>query len=234
VKGTRGSIVKMDRVSKSSAGTEDVVKDDSDRAADRSARSDAVRLDLKAVFSGKKTVSGSLSTSTGEGLNTSNSTSSISGFTHKGCSSFSPGGDETGSSDRLGGRNLLHLGVRGLSTDGSVVPKESPNDGKLSREPARVDRADVKQLSLVTEASSSKNSSGGLKSTSIGLRPNEDARLSSWLRSFSETCDRGTIESTVILWRMLPRLLGGGMLVTASSAATEGGTASGVRLSRRR
>lgn len=179
VKGTRGSMVRMDRVSKSSAGTEDAVNDDSDRAADRNARRDAVKLDLNAVLSGRNTVSGCLSASTGDGAKTSNSTSSISGLTHRGCSSFSPGGEDTGSKDLLGWRNLLPLGVTGLSTEGSVVPKESPRDGRLSKEPALVDRADVKQLSLVTDASSSKTSSGGLIKTSMGLRPREDARLNS-------------------------------------------------------
>lgn len=180
VKGTRGSMVRIDRVRRSSAGTEDAVNDDSDRAADRNARRDAVRFDLKAVLSGRNTVSDSLSAATGDGGKTSNSTSSISGFTHKGCSSFSPGGEDTGSRDLRGWRNLLPLGgVTGLSTEGSVVPKESPNDGRLSREPGIVDRADVKQLSLLMEASSSKTSFGGLIKTSIGFRPSEDARLNS-------------------------------------------------------
>lgn len=158
----------------------------------------------------------------------------MSGLTHRGCSASSPGGEDTGSSDLLGGRNFLPLGVKGLSTDGIVVPNESPSEGRLSKDPARVESAEVKQLSLVTDASSSITSSGGLNSNSMGLLPNGELRLSSWLNSFSETCDRGTMESTVILWRALPRLDGGGMLVTARSAATEGGTASDACLSRRR
>lgn len=117
---------------------------------------------------------------------------------------------------------------------------ESPREGRLSKDPARVENADVTQLSLMIDMSSSNGSSGGLSSTSIGLRLKGE-KLSSWLKSFSETCDRGTMESTVIRdsledcrWRMLPRLLGGGMFVTANSAATEDGMPFGECASRRR
>jgi hypothetical protein len=104
----------------------------------------------------------------------------------------------------------------------------------LSNEAARVDMVEVKTLSLVTDASSSSRSSGGLRRISIGLpRLNEEGRssssTSSSLSSFSDTRDLGTIESTVIRPsayrgdRVLPRRLGGGMLVMASRAATDGG-----------
>lgn len=100
----------------------------------------------------------------------------------------------------------------------------------------------MKALSLVTETSSSSNLSGGLSSTSIGLPRPKDGKLksssSSWLRTFSEICDLGTMESTVIRlpfvdrWPERPRRTGGGMLVTANSVATDEGIESGEPASR--
>jgi hypothetical protein len=60
----------------------------------------------------------------------------------------------------------------GLSTEGEVVSydESAPSEGRLSRDATRVERAEVRQLSLVTDASSSGFSSGGLSKTSIGLR----------------------------------------------------------------
>ena len=52
VNGTLGSMVRMDRVNKSSGGIDAAVNEDMDRAAERSARSDAVRLDLKTDLNG--------------------------------------------------------------------------------------------------------------------------------------------------------------------------------------
>jgi hypothetical protein len=99
-------MVRIDRVSRSSGGTEDAVNVESDRAAERKARSDAVRLDLKAALRGRKTVSSDLSTSSAEATRASNSSSSslsTSGSDQRGCSGCLPGGEDTGSRDRLGG-----------------------------------------------------------------------------------------------------------------------------------
>jgi hypothetical protein len=160
----------------------------------------------------------------------------------RGSSDTSPGEMTTGSKDLLGERNTRPLGVNGVSMDGTRLDSsESPvSEGKLSNESARPDKTDAMAPSLIMEpTSSSIRSSGGLINTSIGLRlPLKDEdRLNSFLNSslssFSETCDRGTMESTVIRGccliarcRRLPRLDGGGMVVTARSAATDGGIAS--------
>ena len=45
-------MVKIERVSKSSGGIEAAVNEEIDRAAERNARSDAVRLDLKTDLNG--------------------------------------------------------------------------------------------------------------------------------------------------------------------------------------
>jgi hypothetical protein len=59
-------------------------------------------------------------------------------------------------------------------------------------------------------------------------------RLRVKLSSFSDSCDRSIIDSTVILWSSRVRrgrcdrnVFGDGMLVSASKAATDGGMASG-------
>lgn len=175
-----------------------------DFAADRKTRIDAVRFDLRAALKGRKTVFCCLPERDGKGSNTLNSTWSTSAVDLKdrGWSGSSPGGEGRGSSDLRGCRHFLLLGVIGLSYEGIVLAlSESPREGRLSNEPGRDDKVDVKTLSEM-DASSSPSSSGGLNSTSNGLRLKEDrlegVKHSSWLRSFSDTCDRGTIESTVM------------------------------------
>jgi hypothetical protein len=63
-------MVKIERVRKSSGGTEDAVNVEIDRAADRSARRDAVRLDLNTDLNGKDAVLCLLSEVGVTGLNT--------------------------------------------------------------------------------------------------------------------------------------------------------------------
>lgn len=66
VKGTVGCNVKIDRVRKSSAGTEGIFMAEKDRAAFRSARRLAVRLDLKADLNGPNILAAVVSSSSGE------------------------------------------------------------------------------------------------------------------------------------------------------------------------
>lgn len=120
VKGTLGSIVSIDRVRKSSGGMEDAVNEEIDRAAERSARSDAVRLDLKTDLNGTAIADSFFSIESGAGLKTVKSSRSTSCL-ERGSAGFSPGGDDTGSKERLGCRNLPPLGVTGESTDGRVL-----------------------------------------------------------------------------------------------------------------
>lgn len=108
VYGTLGSIVRMDRVRKSSGGIEAKLMTEKDLAADRRALSDAVRLDLKADLSGLKGCKNCDLTGWFSGRsNTRKSNSSTSMLSPaKGCSSSVPGGDKTGSSDFRIGLNL--------------------------------------------------------------------------------------------------------------------------------
>ncbi|KAG4220305.1 hypothetical protein PC116_g31216 [Phytophthora cactorum] len=107
------------------------------------------------------------------GLNTLKSSSSTSklSLVESGCSKCSPGGEDTGSKERFGGRILFPRGVTGESIEVTkLVPNESPKEGTLSNEAARVEKGDANALSLFKEPSSSSSSSGGLSNTSIGLR----------------------------------------------------------------
>jgi hypothetical protein len=114
----------------------------------------------------------------------------------------------------------------GVSTEDSVlIVKESSRDGIDSTDTVRVERGDPIDTSSISE------SSGALSNMSIGLRPDDKLLLN----SFSECCDCAIIDSTVILFSECARrcrcafepLLGRGMLVTARSAATDAGMASG-------
>lgn len=151
VKGTRGSMVSIDRVRRSSGGMEEAVNVDMERAAERSARRDAVRFDLKTDRSGTAPDAGFFSIDVGVWLKTRKSSWSIS-FMDRGSPGSSPGGVRSGSKDLLGGRNRLPLGVTGESMEGAMlVPRESPRDGILSSDATRVEKVDVKPLSLVIE-----------------------------------------------------------------------------------
>ena len=113
-----------------------------------------------------------------------------------------------------------------MSTEGNVsVPNESAREGIDSIDTVRVESADPSVLSLIEMSSS--RSSGALRSRSNGLL------LRLRLSSFSDSCARSMMASTVILFSLTIRcrrvrwLFNGGMLVTASKAATDGGIASG-------
>jgi hypothetical protein len=114
----------------------------------------------------------------------------------------------------------------------AAVVNELLNDGMDSSETARADRKEPGPLPKV-DVSSASRSSGAIKRISIG------PLLSFKLSSFSDSCALSMIDSTVILFsvlvcRRLRPPFGGGMLVTASSAATEGEMASGECRSLRR
>lgn len=141
VNGTLGSIVSIDLVSKSSGGMEEAVNEDKDRAAERNARSDAVRFDLKADLNGARTcvcLSAAVVDLISKGSNPNLSCSKC--ILDNGSSGSSPGGVVTGFRDRLGERDIPPLGVRGEQTDVAWFgDRESPNDGRLSNEPVRVE-----------------------------------------------------------------------------------------------
>lgn len=138
VNGTLGSIVSIDLVRRSSGGIEEVVNVDRDRAAERNARSDAVKFDLKTVLNGIATCVCLSAVIVGLTLK------SIESFSRdtfdNGSSGCSPGGVVTGSRERRGERNLPPRGVIGKSADGITLGDiESPSDGKLSKDPVRVE-----------------------------------------------------------------------------------------------
>lgn len=88
VKGTCGSIVRIDLVRKSSAGIEGMFMVEKERAAFRSARRLAVRFDLKADLNGPNILGPFFSSPSGEASNTVKSSSSNSAsHRYKGCSS---------------------------------------------------------------------------------------------------------------------------------------------------
>jgi len=99
------------------------------------------------------------------------------------------------------------------------VAKELLSEGADSMEIVRVERRDSEMLSQM-DASSASRSSGAIKRISIG--PLQSFRLN----SFSDSWALSMMSSTVILfsafvWRRLRAPFEGGMLVTASRAATE-------------
>lgn len=99
-------MVRMDRVMRSSGGMDGKLMLENDFAADRSARSDAVRLDLKTALRGLNGINAwELDWSVSEllRLSDSRSSSSCGGFGKSGCSSMLLGGERMGPSDlRMG------------------------------------------------------------------------------------------------------------------------------------
>lgn len=88
VKGTFDSKVRMDRVKKSSAGTEGMFMAEKERAAFRNTRRLAVRFDLKASLNGPNILAPFFSSSPGEASNTVKPRSSKSvSCLESGCSS---------------------------------------------------------------------------------------------------------------------------------------------------
>lgn len=168
-------MVRRDRVRKSSDGMDEKLMVEKDLAADRKARNEAVRLDLKAYLRGLNCSNkcGVCSSSSSMDSGSASSISaSVSGLEARGCSRSSPGGERTGSKDRRIGDILRPrndgLGLPGVSTDEMPsVTYDSPSDGIESIDMVRVDRAEPTLQSL-TEISSSANSSGGDKSTFMG------------------------------------------------------------------
>lgn len=181
VKGTFGSKANMDRVRKSSAGTEGMFMAEKERAAFRSARRLAVKLDLKADLKGPNILAVVFSSSSGEASKAGSDKSSKSALSREsGSSSCLPGGDDTGVRVLLVGRTLRPRdALYGVSRgDRESVEKESVREGTDSHDTAReVDKGDAIVLSPIDKLSSSK-SSGGLSSTSRG--PLMKLRLSSF------------------------------------------------------
>jgi hypothetical protein len=221
-------MVKMDLVRKSSGGIDEKFRLEKERAAWRKARSEAVKFDLKADLSGVKGSreiflpgTSSLPPKTLK----SSSSSSFSGE-DRGWLSCSPGGEETGSRERrVGWRFRLLGGVCGDSNEESVsVVNELLSDGMDSIEIVLFESTDSDMLSQMDVSSDSK-SSGAINRISMG------PLLSFKLSSFSDSCALPMMDSSVILFsvfvcRRLRVPLGGGMLVTASRAATDAGMAS--------
>jgi hypothetical protein len=134
-------MVSIDLVRKSSGGIEELVKVDRDRAAERNARSDAVKFDLKTDRNGVGTCACLSAAVVGLLLKTLKSSPSFSRDTlDSGSSGNSPGGVVTGSRERRGERDFPPLGVIGNGADGGMLgDKESPKDGRLSKDPVRVE-----------------------------------------------------------------------------------------------
>lgn len=207
-----------------------------ERAAFRSARRLAVKLDLKADLKGPNMLAAFFSPSSGEASNTASDRSSRSASSRKrGCSSRLPGGDDTGVRFLLMGRTRRPRdALWGVSRgDRESVEKESVRDGTDSHDTAReLDKGDAMVLSPIDKSSSSK-SSGGLSRTSRG--PLMKLKLS----SFSEVWPC-SMDSTVmrLSWGLTERCrvprLGGGIEVTARRAATDAGMASVELTSRHR
>lgn len=174
--------MRIDRVRKSSAGIEGRFMDEKERAALRRARKLAVKLDLNADLNGRKgTIISAVATLSGGDSKTlkSNSSTSADGRDN-GCSSRSPGGEDTGVRDLFVGRDFRpRTERRGVSTDcmGSVT-NESVSDGRDSNETALVENGEAIVLSPMDMSSSPSKSSGGLKRRSNG--PRMKLRLSSF------------------------------------------------------
>jgi len=204
-----------------------------DRAAWRNARKDAVKLDFKAYFNGLKVARdgffSSNSSFSSAKLPKSSASTAISSVERGWSGSNVPGGEDTGSRERrFGCAFRLRSGVRGESSEDSAsVLNDSMSDGMDSKDTVRVERTDPNVLSH-TDRSSSSRSSGGVNSRSNGPLPNVK------LSSFSDSWDLSIMDSTVIRFSaafLEPRRLrdlGGGILVTARSAATDAGMASGL------
>jgi hypothetical protein len=190
----------MDLVRKSSGGIEGKLRFEKERAAWRRARNDAVRLDLKADFSGLKGES-FFSGATSLSSKTLKSNCSMLGACNdNGWSSAvsEPGGDDTGVRERRVGRTLFLLpGVWGVPNEESVsVAYELHSEGMDSRETVLVESTEPIVLSQ-SDISSDSRSSGAIKRISNGLL------LSVKLNSFSDSCALSIMDSTVILFSIL-------------------------------
>jgi len=178
VNGTLGSMAMIDLVRKSSGVIIGVVMLEIDLAADRRARSDAVRFDLKADFcrgAGKvSTFSLPLPSGFLKTLKSSSSMSST-GSDNGWSAILSPGGEEIGSSFRVGKERLPREdGVTGNPGDSEASPIEpSIREGTESVDNVRLDRYDGDPVSL-SKVSASVRPSGGLNSKSIGLLPRDE------------------------------------------------------------
>ena len=147
VKGTCGSIEIIDLVRKSSGVIIGVVIDENDLAADRKARNEAVRFDLKADLRGGESISIlGVSCSLDWGLwktLKSSSSMSISGADNGWSSTaLSTGGEEN--IRRVGEERLpLELGVTRELRDGEAsLTDSSSNDGMDSHDTVLVDTTD--------------------------------------------------------------------------------------------
>lgn len=225
-------MVRIDRVRKSSGGIDGKLMLEKDLAADRSARSDAVRLDLNTARSGLKGREDdeSVSATSASCNETKSSSSKSTALTASGCSSVVSDGERTGSRVlRIGLAILLRaegLGLRGDSIDDTIsVTKESPKDGIESAEMVLV-------MAEPILAISSSKLSGGDSNRSMGL-PLLKVRLS----SFSESCRCPLMTSSTVngvsalrpfFWDKRRR----GISVTARRATMDGESTSEARTSR--
>jgi hypothetical protein len=226
----RISLAKRDesreRVSISSAGMLGAVKLEKDFAADLSALSEAVRFDLKVDFG--------LIVRSWRGVMSEIMvvTESAGELGRRGWSSHSSiGGDDTNFSllwvspaDFL----LTKEGREGALIVDMVLFAAS-SDGVDAMESLDTDLDDMKPGSFSSSiscrlASSLSPSSAGSSSMSSGPLPSEDAGVPSRLHS----CTNSSIDMRLCRDVRRCRDLGGGMAVTARSAATAGGSASGL------
>lgn len=221
VKGTCGSMERIDLVRKSSGVIGGGARLERDRAADLMARKDAVRFDLNADFLDITVVLTIDALSLERSSKTRKSISSISiSDIDKGSSGASP--SDTTDSNRLVGGIFLPRGL-GVITEPAIgeASIESVRDGTESTLRARDD-----STSLPASVSSSK-SSGGLRSKSRGLLPIDK------LNSFSETLVCFKTASTVNLCPSplmrcgLDADFGLGIAVVASKFAMDGDNEAG-------
>lgn len=224
-------MVRMDRVKRSSVGIVGKLMLENDLAADRSARKEAVKLDLKANLRGLKVCStgyeDEVDSSSGEG-SSSSSSKSMPSTPARGCSSVASGGERTGSNDlRMGlWRRLADDVLTRLSPGVSMEePKSVANDSppREGTESAEMVLASSEPMLLsVALRSSSAKSSGGDRSRSKGPRQSDDEPT-----SLPESCWSLMTSSAERLRSARRRLLWGrGMSVMARRAATEGEMAS--------
>lgn len=231
VKGTRGSIDIIDLVRKSSGVIIGVVRDENDLAADLKAFKEAVKFDLNADFllGGSGPAGRLLCSFAGGSSKTLKSSSSKSkpATDNGSMASGSPVGDRSGCNLLLG-YDLLprELGVMTELKEGEDSSMDaSSREGIDSLDIVLEDMMDSLPFSLPHRSSS--NSSGAPSRKSSGLLPSD------MLSSFSETSVFCKMESTVsrcpapLFCRTLFLYFCGGIDVSASSAATEGGIASG-------
>lgn len=230
VNGTCGSMAMIDLVRKSSGVIMGVVRDEKDLAAALTAFNEAVKFDLNANFRcGNPTSTAFLLSCFSCGLSKtlkSNSSKPRPAVDNGSSNTGSPGGDINGIRRLRGDLLPREVGVTSELQEIEDSLKElSSREGMDSLDIVLEDRIDSLPFSLPIGSSS--NSSGELSRKSNGLRPRD------MLNSFSETSVFSIIESTVnlgaapLLFRTLLLSFCGGIEVIASSAATDGGIASG-------